>query len=218
MFFKKKIKKNKGFSLIELMVVVAIFAIISGVVLYDYGKFSSNLVVTNLAYEAALAVRQAQVYGISVKQTKASLGTNTKNFNSSYGVSFTKGSPDFYLFADADNNKRFETSEIEDHFSLNGSNKIDKFCIFKIDAFYCSDGANELDSITIIFTRPSPNAFIRGFQLSGSGIVSDPNNIFNSAEIIFSSGRGDKKARMTVTNTGQISVDSCFNKNIGACK
>lgn len=67
--------------------------------------------------------------------------------------------------------------------------------------------------MSIIFKRPEPNALIYGF-LGGSqyGPASE-------AQIMFTSGRGDKTARMTVTNTGQISVDSCNNpaKNSNPC-
>ena len=94
MFFKGKLNKNiflkfkgglpnsafrsrkttTGFSLVELIVVMGIFTIMTSIVIFNYGRFSSNLIVTNLAYESALAVRQAQVYGISVKNTSGDGG------------------------------------------------------------------------------------------------------------------------------------------------
>ncbi|MEI7513117.1 MAG: type II secretion system protein [bacterium] len=195
-------KTTTGFSLIELMVVIGIFAIISGVVIFDYGKFSSNLVVTNLAYEAALAVRQAQVYGISVKQT-----LTDSNFNASYGVWFDKSdSQNFYLFADKNNNNKYDSdSEREESFGMNGSNNISRFCVTDSEGVKCSNDSS-IDSISIIFKRPEPNAKI--YAYSGETPVV---NLGSKAEIMFTSGRGDKEARMTVTNTGQISIDSCNN-------
>lgn len=207
----KKLKSTNGFTMIELLVVMAIFAVISSVTIFNYGKFSSNLIVTNLAYEAALAVRQAQVYGISVKQTTASFG-GTANFNASYGVWFS-GSQDFYLFSDTSGDDRRSDNvdtttgknmEDEEAFTMNGSNEISDFCITLATKNRICKKTSNLDSMSIIFKRPEPNAKIYGF-------LGDTKYTGTIAEIIFTSGRGDKKARMTVTNTGQISVDSCNN-------
>jgi prepilin-type N-terminal cleavage/methylation domain-containing protein len=207
---------NKGFSLVELMVVIGIFALISGVVVFDYGRFSSNLIVTNLAYEGALAVRQAQVYGISVKQTKAAQGTGGVSLDASYGVWFENPASgglnqNFYLFADAvggttnkfDRDINGNNIEEEESFSMNGSNTISKFCVTNSGATSCSSDGR-IDSISIIFKRPEPNAKIYAYKGETTVV-----NGGSKAEIIFTSGRGDKKARMTVTSTGQISVDSC---------
>jgi prepilin-type N-terminal cleavage/methylation domain-containing protein len=203
---------NRGFSLVELIVVMAIFTIITSITVFNYGKFSSNLIVTNLAYESALAVRQAQVYGISVKQTKASQNLGDKNFNASYGVWFsTADLQKFYLFADNEpinisghNLRAVDASEDEENFGMNGSNTISNFCVTNSGGVRCSkDG--EIDSMSIIFKRPEPNANIYGFLNSTQQYTG------TKAEIMFTSGRGDKTARMTVTNTGQISVDSCNN-------
>ncbi len=207
---RKKSDRNRAFSLIELMVVIAIFSIISGVVLFDYGKFSSNLVVTNLAYEAALAVRQAQVYGISVKQTLKAQGAAGVSLDASYGVWFSKSDPqNFFLFADAPGGvtNKFDQSneEQEEAFSMNGSNKISRFCVTPSEGGTPTCSGNGLNYLSIIFKRPEPNAKIYGFASSGGSDIS----LGSKAEIMFTSGRGDKIARMIVTNTGQISIDSC---------
>lgn len=219
MFFKRKIKKQKGFSLVELMVVIGIFAVISGVVLFNYGRFSSNLVVTNLAYQAAIAVREAQIYGISVKQASSTAG-----FSTPYGVWFSKdvnsgaGIQNFYLFADnpsktgSKNIRESDMSEDEEAFGMSGSNRIKYFCVISSSGSFCSD-SGKLDALSIIFRRPDANAHIYGF-LGGAGVynsVAGTDKEFDRAEIMFTSGQGDKTARMTVYNNGQISVDACDN-------
>lgn len=216
MFSKFKIKKeklkNKAFSLIELMVVIAIFAIISGVIMFNYGRFSSNMIVTNLAYESALAVRQAQVYGISVKKT-----TSGSDFNASYGVWFSESDKqNFYLFSDKVGETMHQYDkpanisdpdlELEESFGFNGSNIIKNFCVTpSVGPAICSSPSSQLQYLSIVFTRPDPEAKIYVFK----GDKSTINGPFSQAEIMFTMARGDKIARMTVTNTGQISIDSC---------
>jgi len=202
-------KTNAGFSLIELIVVMGIFTIITSVIMFNYGRFSSNLVVTNLAYEAALAVRQAQVYGISVKRTNV----DGSNFDAAYGVWFDKNDLQaFYLFADQPGTEartnQFDVTlnETEESFGLNGSNIIDDFCVKESNGTKSCKSTGDIDSMSIVFKRPEPNAKIYGFPSIGV-----PIEFASQAEVIFTLGRGDKRARMTVTNTGQISIDSCNN-------
>ena len=58
----------KGFTLIELLVTVSMFIIITSVVLVNFPSFSSKISLDNLAHEVALAVRQAQVFGVSSRE------------------------------------------------------------------------------------------------------------------------------------------------------
>jgi prepilin-type N-terminal cleavage/methylation domain-containing protein len=66
---KKITQKNKkqtaGFSVIELIVVISIFAIMSGVTLFNYGDYRQKIEEINVAQDVALSIRQAQIYGIS---------------------------------------------------------------------------------------------------------------------------------------------------------
>lgn len=215
MFFKLPRQKNKGFSIIEMIVVVAIFSIISGIVLWNYGRFSSNLVITNLAYQAALAVREAQVYGISVKQTKTGA-----SFSAAYGVWFTAtNNQQFYLFSDANGNHLYDVAnETEDIYKLNGSSKISQICAIGISVTYCSNiaavpGSYALNGLSVVFSRPNPDANI--YVYDGASIV---NAAFQKTEIQFSSTNGDKVSRLTVTNTGQISIDTCNNRLTNKCQ
>ncbi len=84
---KRLATRKYGFSFIELIVVVAIMMIISTVVLFRQSKFSSDILITDMAYQVALAIRQAEVYGISSK--KADTGSDLTTFKAGYGVLFT---------------------------------------------------------------------------------------------------------------------------------
>lgn len=52
--------KTKGFSLLELLVVISIFTIITTIALFNQGQLNSNVLLTNLAYDVALTVREVQ--------------------------------------------------------------------------------------------------------------------------------------------------------------
>src|SRR3989344_2260670 len=64
-----KLKANKGFSLVEILATLAIFFIISSILFFNFRGFGSRTVLDNLAHQIALTIRQAQVYGISVRGT-----------------------------------------------------------------------------------------------------------------------------------------------------
>ncbi|MDO8619989.1 MAG: type II secretion system protein [bacterium] len=92
---------RRGFALVELLIAVALFGIISSFVLIAYNRVSGQLFLTTLAYEIALSFREAQSYGVSVHQFQTTGQTQT--FDVGYGLHFDAGSANTYvLFADKD--------------------------------------------------------------------------------------------------------------------
>ncbi|MES2930804.1 MAG: prepilin-type N-terminal cleavage/methylation domain-containing protein [Patescibacteria group bacterium] len=82
---RKKIsplKYNSGMTLVELLVVLAIFMIVAGLTIFDYGSFRSTVSTQNLVDDIALAVRKAQSYAIGARATES-------EFFNGYGVHFT---------------------------------------------------------------------------------------------------------------------------------
>ena len=102
----------RGFTLIELMVVLAIVVLISLVILVSTSRFNSAILLRSLAYQVGLSVREAQLYGVAVhkgpNQDCAFIG-GTSNFCVSYGVHFvypmpSPPLPSYVIFADSNNN------------------------------------------------------------------------------------------------------------------
>ncbi len=239
--FKKQNKKilntsyliprtNAGFSMVELLVAVSIFMVVTSVLLVNYPKFSSKILLENVAYEVALSARQAQSYGLNVRV--ASLGGGNTSFPT-YGVHFSlnginsndpSDSKTFVLFADllpdtltpTANNKKYDAvsgcdvigGECVEKFSIQNTNQIYMLCGnlkstgANIDNWGSISGADcSLTSLDISFTRPDPDAYIIGYStLTGNDVV------FSDAEIVLRSPRGSTK-NVVVWQTGQISVE-----------
>ena len=81
--------KKAGFSLVELMVSIGIFVMITSITLTNYPKFSNKLSLDLLAQDIALSLRQAQVSGSSVLGAKSG-GAQTFG---AYGIHFGDPSP-----------------------------------------------------------------------------------------------------------------------------
>jgi prepilin-type N-terminal cleavage/methylation domain-containing protein len=178
-----KSKTNKGFTLVELMVSVAIFVIISSVILARHSQFSGTILIKNLAYDIALSIRKAQVFGLSIREYKG-------KFDSGYGVHFNSDSS-YIFFSDTNGNNVYNSGvdDIIDTLTLGGGNKISKFC---------ADTQCSITSLDIVFNRPNPDAIITK--------NSDNSVEFPSAEVTIVSPQGIEWTIRTV-NTGQISVE-----------
>jgi prepilin-type N-terminal cleavage/methylation domain-containing protein len=204
---------KRGFTLFELLVVMAIMVVVTSVMLFNQAKFDSSTILRSLAYSVALSVRQAQVYGTSV------LGTSTPQvacsgfyaagvcYVSAYGVYFNAASPGQYiLFADLNNNGHYDTGENIKVFSFSTGYAVSQFCVTGINSgnpvTQCSN--TTISSLSILFKRPNPDAQFTALNASGNPISGD---IYTSATIQMQNQGDPSGARSTtVTNTGLISA------------
>ena len=76
-----------GFTIIELLVTVAIFSIITSVLLVNYPKFSSRILLENVAHDIGLSVRQAQTFGLNVRGVRI----GATDIFPTYGIHFSLG-------------------------------------------------------------------------------------------------------------------------------
>ena len=190
----KDTRTQAGFTLIELLVVTSILIIITGLMLVNHSQFGGKILLQNLAYDVALSIRQAQVYGISVRQF------GSGNFGVAYGMHFAVSSPKTYeLFGDGNGNGLWDAEEnvSPSPYDISRGYYIDKLCApAGADSEVCT-AVNRLD---VVFKRPEPDAFI------GANGISGLTNPLESARIVFKSPRGDE-ASVVVEVTGQISVE-----------
>jgi prepilin-type N-terminal cleavage/methylation domain-containing protein len=212
----KKISGKKGFTLIELLVTLSIFVILTTLVLANDNKFGNSTSITDLAYDIALSIRQAQTYGFAVKSINGSYGNETSTTTlTHFGIDFNMSSKTTYtIFADQPTQSgtippdgKFEPSEAVETYTLTNGFKIKDLCSVNdtTNAETCTTalGATNLD---IIFKRPDPDAysqFYYGAGSSGNAVTSPQEHV----RIIIESGDGSILKAVDVLSSGQISVE-----------
>lgn len=232
--FKKKLnnQRQKGMTLIELLVALVIFSIITGIVLFNYGDFNASLTMQNLADDIALTVRRAQSYAIGVRGREGS-------FQVGYGVHFgvtsydpTKRDADDVLYQGS--NKSFilykdDFTDTEHHYISKDSCGGETSCLEMLyikSSDYISgigvkiSGVGDVEylgdenpsGVSIFFRRPSPEPYI--YVLGDDGKYWGIENGAGKPQIddvkieISSLKDPDSKKYITISNTGQISVSN----------
>jgi prepilin-type N-terminal cleavage/methylation domain-containing protein len=195
----------KGFTLVELIVSIAIFAVMTALVIARYGTFNQNTILTNMAYDMALTMRTAQTYGVSVKS--ASVSGSADAFGSAYGIRFPSNDgasrTHFRLYSysigtDASGQATYtaDPQPITTYTVTQGAT-ISQIC-FGTDPTQCT--ATKLvnsDQLDIIYRRPNPNAI---FMVNNVSVVQP------IAFISVTSQDGTKTETIYVRKNGQISV------------
>ena len=179
-----------GFTILEMMVVIVIVSLLGTLVLFGYRAFTDRLSVSAASQDIAIAVRQTQAYGLSVKQ----VGQGSGIFNTGYGIYFNTADPTHYtIFADANPDGVFDQGDtVVETDSTRDNVPITSVC----DAGTCSpQGAT---AVSILFIRPKPDAIIR-FSASGGTFLDD------FVRIILTSTQGTAST-VSVSSTGEVST------------
>lgn len=235
-----KLTNSRGFSLIELLVAVSIMILITTVVLFKQAKFSSDILISNMAYAIALSIREAEVLGISSKGSSANTPTP---FKVGYGVHFNpflaSDNPNSFLnFIDQPRpdtdapgeDTRFNyvytktLPEAPTSVFLNQGQKIRSYCAHSstLNEWKCWPTQSDL-AMNIVFVKPNPDAHITigtaVGDISSNNITynySTPDS-YDEATILVESALGDKCRTIRVSVSGQIGVDSIDPANPSGC-
>ncbi len=196
--------RSSGFTLVELMVVLAIIVTISGVILGSQSSFNKTLILSNTAYDIALTLRSAQTYGLGSRASVASA-------NAGYGLHLNSGVQDsFILFSDTSPAASCGAPDCPpgDHVYTNGQDvlvqtyalgnrmAVSNFCAFSSGAWACAANGG-LTSLDLVFARPNPDAF-----MSKNGTYS-PVFPVTAACLTISSPQGGSRF-ISVGTSGQI--------------
>lgn len=225
----KKIKRNRGMTLVELMVVCAIFVILSSISIFNYVKFKSYLSLQNLTDEVALSIRKVQGYAIGAKGLSSG---GVDAFKYAYGISFSKTeksattlplspySKSFVIFTDVSDNKIYnitsssgsncgsptDTNECLEVLGIKSSDKISDVKYFTSSNTTGASIGN--GSLNILFKRPNPDAY---FCYMTSSVCDPASNSISHVTIYLEDGSSDssniRTKTVTVWNTGQIHIN-----------
>ncbi len=206
----KKLHLTKAFTLVEMMVSVSIFALMTAFFISKYGTFNQNILLTNLAYDVALTLRNAQSYGLNVKsapkvdnngyitQNYADV-TNTNAFLNAYGVNFDKSANTQIIFyTDSTANRFYDGSasgELISAYTLQRNSTISDICVGSGP----SDCLVKPTRLDITYKRPTPNA-----KIIADGTVQFQDE-YTYAEITLMGSDGSLK-KIEARATGQIGV------------
>lgn len=191
---KQKSFFSSGFTLIEMVVVLTIFSFIAITLFVKNSEFSSKVLLTNLAYEVALSIRQAQVFGLSAREV--SPGSN--QFNTGYGVYFNENTPETYIFfADTDEDGFYDgQSELLETYNFRRGNKISRFCATTTGGSESCSNLGSMNILHITFKRPNPDGIIK----------TNLGENYKSARIYIEAPNGEERS-VTVEQSGQISIE-----------
>lgn len=206
-------------TLVELIVVLIIFVIVTGLTIFDYKNFRTNISIQNLANDISLSIRKAQSYAIGARVTGAT-------FNNGYGVHFTSNpiaagilsgsSKSFIIFVDG----ILDSSLLDEIYEYNLTettcgiiNECSELLTItttdKIEAIYINGSTliAPTSALDISFLRPNPDAKFCYRPVAISSPC-DSTPITNAKIQISNGATGTDKRTKTITiwNTGQISV------------
>ena len=198
-----------GFTLVELMVTVGIFLFMTALVVVKYGSFNDGILLTSMAYDVALTLRDAQSYGLNVQGISTS--TPIQGFNYPYGVHFSSalGNNQMILFADSDpaNPDGVYTPNSDSlitTYTLTNGGLISSLCVTNnppIPPNPCVSSP-AATSVDITFKRPDPNAIITANSVSASTLN------YAYAEIKVENASKTSTRTIVVRGTGEIAVQN----------
>lgn len=209
---------QRGFTLVEMMVVLAIIVIVTVIALLGQSSFNRSLVLTETAYTIAFSIRQAQFLGISGRTTA---GTS----DAGYGIYFENGQTGNYrLFADTSPTRtnniqnsgvcpgrsvatgqeakpgdciRNNQNEDVTTYTLNNGFKIAKFCGINSNGTEVCSG--DITSLNISYLRPNTQSIIVGTR---GGL----RYLYSGARIHVTSPDGVAERCITVSKAGHVAV------------
>lgn len=215
MAFKHPIKYraplNSGFTIAEMMVVLGIFAVVSGIILFNYRSFRTNTTVNTVSQEIALTVRKAQSYALGLQASGVLASLPVKG----YGVRFESTRPDQITFfaelSPADNQYTTTANlcgtpglgeECIEYYKIDTGDKIEEL-IINSDVIKLTD---PLSSVDVIFKKPSGDVIFCVHSTVYPLCSSTTSTPVSTFDIVLVSQDGVRKS-VHIFGNGQISTD-----------
>ncbi|MEK7099515.1 MAG: prepilin-type N-terminal cleavage/methylation domain-containing protein [Patescibacteria group bacterium] len=211
----------RGFTIVEMIVVLAIIVIVTSIAITGQSTFSRSLLLTDTAYTIAFSVREAQTLGLSSRVFSSIQ-------NAGYGIRFSVGAPTSYIEysdilpvspgttqgglctghtvssgpdAHPGNCLYDSATEMVRTYSLNRGYYISRICGTAVGGTQKCSG-EDFDTVDIVFMRPSTNAVILGLKNS---------SLINLTDLTVHLSSPDNAAErcIYISKVGQVGVDTC---------
>lgn len=229
-----KQRYSKGFTLVEIMVVIAIVAVMSTISLWQFASLKSSAKLNTTLEQIAFALRDAQSKALSVSSSLGASGSILNPvYQSGYGMHFELGNSakvqdasdtSYILFIDyKDIGTDWSRNYLKNNLNLNGdcnpaetiTECVQKYTIstgdkiIGIDTYTTGTTPAYASSLDVTFLRPNLDAIFyvcTNPDMSSCGV----DNSISRARIYVKSSSGLQKA-VTVWSTGHVSID----ENVG---
>lgn len=167
-----KIKKNRGMTFIEMIVILSIFGTLSSVVIFNYNDFQSKIDIKNLSNDIGLKIIEAQKFSASGRIPPSPQSDTfflNPTLKSSFGIYLNPSSNNksFIFFTDLNNDKVFDGSscpgaaECLESISITKGNTISGLSVF----YQGAATPTSLNNLTISFIRPNSSANVRSTDI-----------------------------------------------------
>jgi prepilin-type N-terminal cleavage/methylation domain-containing protein len=211
------IVRTSGFTLIEMLVCLAILAVITAVAVTGQSTFNQSLLLNDTSYTVALSAREAQSLGLSSRKFQ---GVQ----NGGYGVDFTQGTPStmFYtIFADiqsiatepawcpatatstpeakAGNCIYDGVGETFQRYDMTRGFYISDFCGLASGGLQCAS-TGTIKSLDVLYLRPNTTAIITGITPSGAELQ------YSCAQATVHSPTGSNTQTIMMNQLGEVAV------------
>lgn len=168
---------RKGFTLIEILIVISIIIFLSAVLLIGKSSGEKRLALDRMAYQLAQDLRQTQQMAMGAEEFDCGNAVITYNF----GIHFKSSWPDYYIiFADCNSNHIRDGAD-EDIRTVDLEDGVEIFALFPSSSF------------SVVFEPPDPRIYIGQSAWN------------REAEITFSFGSNLKKVK--INSAGRIEVE-----------
>src|SRR3989344_6201467 len=168
-----KIKKNRGMTYVELIVVLGIFSVMLSIAIFNYKKFQAKVDIKNLANDIALKLVEAQKFSISGKWNSSA----SASWKPSYGLYFNVATSTKFLYIVDLNNSNDCTGancaspysiggEVLDVINITKQNSVSGLQVFGTG---CSSPV-AVNTLSVVFKRPSSTPIISSSPPSGCTI------------------------------------------------
>ena len=169
---------NKGFTMIELIVVMSIVGILSSALFFNWRSGEATFALQNSAYKLAQNIREIQEMAMEAKEIDCNGYTG-----SSFGVQFKRSWPTYYkLFVDCNDNKVFDAND-------------KTLGIVNFEKGVEISTLSPVDSFSVLFVPPDPITYINDKTSGIEGVIT-----------ICLSSYPSKQKIITINTSGMIKI------------